>query len=474
MILILLFSYQLPTSVAAAHPNIGQIAPILSTESMLAADHVHGAESSDWKVTLVTLLRIVEVFMAIVIVGWLSFRIIMWGEVRGNPPMLFSEQSERWLAICALLTFMLSGVIHVWIVAEEFSSFASTSLLDTMTTVLTSTILGRIAWIRPLLVGVLLALTFVPSRYRNRSAIVKSIVAIILVFTFPLTGHAFGISSGKFIAMISHLLHIVAGGIWFGGLFGLLVTTGRKHRVALTMNDTNAMIRRFSRIALPLMLMVITSGVILAVTRLYNWQQLFQTTYGQIIIVKSLLLLLVLVIAGFHRRIFMPRIEAASQRGEEEQTKAKRRFHNGVRIEISLAILLILFAGMLSSTSPPEEGITGEPIYWHVMGDQVHMSLRMDFKSATEQIIGLDIWLKAGEGEPQDVQVSVDNKAEKVVIPVALRSGGADPFGFEGFNKYSYNVQGEFLTEPGSWTFNVDFKDQAGNTYPYEKIFRIP
>lgn len=142
-------------------------------------------------------------------------------------------------------------------------------------------------------------------------------------------------------------------------------------------------------------------------------------------------------------------------------------------IAAALGIAMLVKPSSQASTQP-----AAEPLYWHVMGDKAHMSLRANFVSKTEQTFRLDIWLPHGVGAPVQAQVKAapenGTAGAAVEVPIVFKNGGPDPYGFEGFDKYTYeSAKGPYLNAPGDWKLIVDVKDANHQQYPYEKTVQI-
>ncbi|SDS22295.1 hypothetical protein SAMN05444162_0996 [Paenibacillaceae bacterium GAS479] len=132
-------------------------------------------------------------------------------------------------------------------------------------------------------------------------------------------------------------------------------------------------------------------------------------------------------------------------------------------LNITLLIFLIVHASTLSVSSPSREV---EPFYWHVMGTKAHMSLRVIHK--TEQA-RLDTWLPIGMGKPVEAAAELSKEGVKVQVPFSFKEGGADPYGYEGFDKYTYLASGTYLDSPGIWTLSVTVKDIKGGVHIFKK-----
>ncbi|MFD6171859.1 copper resistance CopC/CopD family protein [Streptomyces coeruleorubidus] len=125
---------------------------------------------------------------------------------------------------------------------------------------------------------------------------VGATLAVALALTWAAAEHA---SAGIQVpvAMTSSVLHLVATGVWLGGLVALLLTLRRASVDALT-----EVVPRFSRIAF-------ASVTVLAVTGLYqSWRGLGSlsaltgTSYGRLLLAKLAGVAVLLLVAGYSRR----------------------------------------------------------------------------------------------------------------------------------------------------------------------------
>ncbi|MFJ8466305.1 copper resistance CopC/CopD family protein [Streptomyces swartbergensis] len=125
---------------------------------------------------------------------------------------------------------------------------------------------------------------------------VGATLAVALALTWAAAEHA---SAGIQVpvAMTSSVLHLVATGVWLGGLVALLLTLRRASVGALA-----EVVPRFSRIAF-------ASVTVLAVTGLYqSWRGLGSlaaltgTSYGRLLLAKLLAVTALLLAAGYSRR----------------------------------------------------------------------------------------------------------------------------------------------------------------------------
>ncbi|MEX2461691.1 MAG: CopD family protein [Paenibacillaceae bacterium] len=322
---------------------------------------------SDWRTPVYPILRISEVFAAIAIAGFLFFRYGLWSLSHVDVPALFAIRNERWLYVGSIVLFFISGGFHIWILADQLNGFGIFSIGERARTIIESTMLGSASVLRPLLAAAMLGITYMPKRQEDWAVAIQTVAAIALISLFPLTGHAYGNAADVGLAVTSHVIHMTAAAVWFGGLIGLFVVTTKRERALVPLNMLNKLIQRFSLVALPVILIISLTGVVLALLQVHTWFTLFHSEYGQLILAKTAVLLFVFVIAAFHRFVWMPRIAKAIHGGSEVGADSIDKLINGVRLEILLAVAVFILAGMLSTTAPPEKPHFVELPHEHIM-----------------------------------------------------------------------------------------------------------
>jgi len=124
------------------------------------------------------------------------------------------------------------------------------------------------------------------------------VVAIGLAATWALAEHAStGLQSD--IAMPVDVMHLLAVAIWLGGLSALLVALFRASE------DTpieGSAVRGFSRVAFGSVLALVATGVYQSWRQLGSWSALTDTSYGQLLLVKIGLVIVLVGIAYISRR----------------------------------------------------------------------------------------------------------------------------------------------------------------------------
>ena len=121
--------------------------------------------------------------------------------------------------------------------------------------------------------------------------------AAAVLFVCPtLSGHALDGDQPRLLAPLGDLLHLGAAAVWLGGLASLLLAFPASAEPART---TAA--RRFSSFAIPMVLVLVAGGVSRALTQLDSLSQLWETSYGRTLLVKSGLLLVLVALGWLNR-----------------------------------------------------------------------------------------------------------------------------------------------------------------------------
>jgi len=107
------------------------------------------------------------------------------------------------------------------------------------------------------------------------------------------------------------------------------------------------------------MLIIVGAGIVTSASRVSGPQNLTGTSYGQALIVKLLLVILVLVIAGVNRLFIVPRLrKASSEHNEAIESGQTRRIRVSVAMEIGIALLILFAAARMTEIAPANGPLT--------------------------------------------------------------------------------------------------------------------
>jgi putative copper export protein/mono/diheme cytochrome c family protein len=186
-----------------------------------------------------------------------------------------------------------------------------------------------------------------PSRWEGAVAVVLS-AAFMASLAWAGHGGANPGPAGVF-QVAADALHLAAAGAWIGGLlpFVLVMACALRTRNEAWNRVAADITRRFSAFG------VIVVGVLLLTGLSNTWflvgslPRLLGTTYGQLLLLKIALVIVMVAVAAVNRLVLMPRLrDAAGAAGV-----LSRLWRNGL-IEIALGLVILAVVGTLGTTPP--------------------------------------------------------------------------------------------------------------------------
>lgn len=228
-------------------------------------------------------------------------------------------------------------------------------------------------------------------------------VSALLLLTPGLGGHPAAAGKAAVVLVASDWLHLLAAAPWVAGLWVLVFVVPKlaphagvleKARLALTLVD------RFPRIAVASVVLVVASGVLAAVKHVPTWYGLLNTGYGQAILSKSALLLIVLALAAAHHLVFKVQARRWIEIGNHERTsQVLATFRRTVGLELGLVAAILIAAGVLVNLPPAEASLAASAGQWFEESQQtpaVRLTLRV--RPARVGLNSVEIGIEPREG----------------------------------------------------------------------------
>jgi len=159
-------------------------------------------------------------------------------------------------------------------------------------------------------------------------------------------------TSPRGLALTLDWLHLASGSLWIGGLAGLLVLW-RSLPVATRVTGLVVAVPRFSNVALGSVLVLTGSGTVAAYLHLPTFSSLWQTSYGQAILVKVGLLVVAVALASVNLLRTKPSLRADGN----VAVGAARQLRRLVGGEVAIVAAAIFVAAILSSLPPPSKAL---------------------------------------------------------------------------------------------------------------------
>lgn len=193
----------------------------------------------------------------------------------------------------------------------------------------------------------------VPAVRRSDRAVdvARAGVAGLLLVAVAATGHA---RTGRWVPLgfAVDVIHLAAAAAWFGGVAVLVLLLARREPPA----RIDARVERFSRIALPAVVVVAATGVVQAWRQIGSLDGLTDDSYGRLVITKTVIFLAIVAVAMVVRRTTLGRVLAPpGATAPADHTIDRRRLRTALAIEVGLATVILVATAALVVTVPPIE-----------------------------------------------------------------------------------------------------------------------
>jgi copper transport protein len=211
-----------------------------------------------------------------------------------------------------------------------------------LASVLGSTTGGWLLWRAAMLAAAGAAVGWLLARPRARGPLLAvGAAAGAGMLVHALAGHAAGPSSLRALNLLAQWAHLLAVGVWIGGLAWLLAGLWRHARAG----STREMVVRFSKLAGISLAAVVATGVARSVDELGGWGRLLDSGFGRALDLKLVLFAALVGLGALNRYRLVPLFEGDPRR-------AVGRLRRSVGGELGLAAAVLAAAALLSQLPP--------------------------------------------------------------------------------------------------------------------------
>jgi len=176
--------------------------------------------------------------------------------------------------------------------------------------------------------------------------LIAGISAVVLAVTPALAGHAAASPRFTSLMIASDFLHVLGASSWLGSLFAVIVV-GIPICFALNSaerwSSVASLVNSFSPLALTSATVVVVSGLIASWVHLEHFSALWQTAYGQTLLIKLALVATTLMVGAYNFKRVQPRLVS-----EEGMTHLRR----SGSLELLVGLLVVVVTGFLTGIAP--------------------------------------------------------------------------------------------------------------------------
>jgi len=291
-----------------------------------------GSQSTSWPDVAPSWLLFLGIALAL---GGLMSELVVWRT---------REQQPRTAAapvVLGVLVALVGSVVELVLLAgsERGGGFASGLDTDAVANALGTRPGGLLA---ATLIALVVAGVLARIRVLRPTAVVPLLAGVVLTAD---QGHSGTSSTGW--AVFAGSLHFAAVAVWVGALAHLAVIAARGEAPRPVFLDG---VRRYSRLALPTVLLVLATGVLTAIPELRSLGDLFSTGYGRALMIKSGLVAVALILALTARLRALPA-------NPHPQPALLRRL---TMTEGTTVLVVLIAAAVLANAAPPRASVPAQ------------------------------------------------------------------------------------------------------------------
>lgn len=412
---------------------------LIGDSSTLHAGHKLSADMGVYDI-LKYMSRIAYYFGLLAVAGW-----VFWGAVadlRRSPIAehyrngLLGFQRTHFLALIAFVYFHYQDLLGDQGLGELFSLF-------------TGTWVGR-SW----LAALVLALAGFAMLGRSKAG--DAVWIALLLAAKSVNGHAMGQELNA-VTVPLDFIHLLGAAVWVGGLL-LIVPLWKKNRAWI-----DGFLPRFSNAAFISIVALALSGAASTLLFLPSLNYLLYSQWGKLLIAKVVFVVFV-ILFGIGIRLAMRR-------------RKEKDIRDMVRLDFGAMAIIVALVGLLTFISPVPPN---EPLYWHEMGETVHMTAEVTPKVPGDNQFRIEVWLPKELGKPKQVLLKLQDEDKPDIAPIEVplteQASGQQDAAFtpdDTYGQFSYRAEGPYLPFPGMWKFEVRIMDKNDDETVYTTETRI-
>jgi putative copper resistance protein D len=270
----------------------------------------------------------------------------------------FSDRASK-LTWIALALSILSALAWLCLVSARIAGKPFDEIVadGTVWIVLSRTQFG-FAWELRLLFGLALAVSLLMRRAKDKAApvwqeVLAALLASAYLGSLAFAGHGEeGLGFERNIHLAADFLHLIAAGLWLGGLIPLVLLLAdlRRFREESWVSAACAVTDRFSHLGILAVGILLVSGTLNASFLVSGMQSLIDTRYGRLLLLKMTLFAAMVCLAGFNRQYLLPRL--CGDAGINQSAQTVQRIVRSVLVEFALGLGVIVIVGAIGIMAP--------------------------------------------------------------------------------------------------------------------------
>jgi copper transport protein len=307
-----------------------------------------------------------------------------------------------------------------------------------------------------------------PRGFGSTTYLTAIVIPLALLAVSPaLAGHA-NAQTPTALLLPSTTAHVVAIGVWIGGLAMLLFVLPGAMRSLDLVNRGRllaSVLLRFSTLAGVCVAVVLLTGIVQSIVYVRNLDNLLHTEYGQILLAKIVVFVGLLAIGGYNRQFSVPRLKKIAA-GGETPGRAGVLLRRALRAEVVLAVVVLGITGALAGFAPSTAtGTTSGPFAKTDTIGPAQIQLTVDPALVGANLMHLyllDPQTGAQWDRAKEVRIKLVQPEKQIELDATTRKGGPG----------HYVVDTALLSSDGTW--DVQITARVTEFDEYSKTIQVP
>lgn len=276
-----------------------------------------------------------------------------------------------------------------------------------------------------------------------------TILSVVLFATFSISGHP-GMRQFSALSIGTDIVHFLCVAVWMGGLV-TMVLLGRKWQ-----SESPKVIAWFSFSATIAMPIMVVTGVAQAWRMMEGFQNLFSTTYGTVLSIKVILVVIAIAAGTKARQIFK------SKKVDSEDLK-KIKFSKTIVVESVIGLVVLAVTAVLVSV-PPLSVNTSAPFTSTLVQSNVIADITITPARVGNVEIHIVFSPPGGALEPINSMTARISLVNGEIPPIPI---GIKPIGV---NHFLANLQ---VPRSGDWLLELFVKPATNRTLRFSQTVKI-
>jgi len=247
------------------------------------------------------------------------------------------------------------------------------------------------------------------------------------------------------LTLVSDAVHLFAAAFWVGGLVFLLFHYKSHLKRFLPFFSNGAFIS---------LLILVVTGFVLTLLFSPDISDVFKSDWGQLLVVKVFVVLLVFLTAAIIR--------------ERLKSRNPHAFKRWIKVDAALMFILMIIVGALTHLTPFPPN---EPVYWKTDREGCTIATSIyPTNPGTVQTIQLAVQCKDRKMTTAEMTLQELNKEELAPFHISLKRDAARS---DDDHVSYFTAKGSYLTIPGKWQLKLTIYDRQDNYIEVGHSFEI-